>query len=108
MPMPLFGRRKLGSILILLTLLLGLACAAELGWRALRPHVGRSVSVVFDPELGWKYEPNQQVRHRSRDFDVAVQIDGSGRRISGPPSPGISGGQPLAVFVGDSLTFGWG
>jgi lysophospholipase L1-like esterase len=106
--MPLFGRRKLGSILILLTLLLGFACAAELGWRVLRPHVGRSVSVVFDPELGWKYEPNQKVRQRSQDFDVAVQIDGSGHRIAGPRSPGTSARKPLAVFVGDSLTFGWG
>ncbi len=82
--------------------------AAELAWRAARPTFGRPVAVVFDPELGWKYRPDQTVRHRSRDFDVTVRIDGSGRRVATPSGPRTSGGKPLAVFVGDSLTFGWG
>jgi len=103
------GLRRLGSRLALLTLtLLASVFAAELLWRAVRPYVGRAVTVVFDPELGWKYRPDQDVRHRSRDFDVMVRIDGSGHRIAGPQGPRISSGRPLAVFVGDSLTFGWG
>lgn len=57
-----------------------------------------------DPDLGWRYAAGQRVRHRTAEFAVEVRLDDRGDRV-GPRQPGAG---PLAVFVGDSLTFGWG
>ncbi|HEX6898991.1 MAG TPA: SGNH/GDSL hydrolase family protein [Thermoanaerobaculia bacterium] len=57
----------------------------------------------FAPELGWQNRRNVRLRHRQPDFDVMVQLDAEGHRVT----PGGSSGPPI-VFVGDSITFGWG
>lgn len=95
--------------------------AAELGWRSLRAHGWRAASpfgVVADPLLGWRFAAGTY-RHRTADFDVVVDLDGDGCRV-GPGSvrparvaavarrAAEPGSPPLVVFVGDSLTFGWG
>jgi len=84
--------------------------AAEGAWRLVR-HTGlvpgaSPVRLVHDPQLGWRLPRNVRVRHRTRHFDVTVALDGAGRRV--PLGEGGRGGRPVAVFVGDSVTFGWG
>ncbi len=64
------------------------------------------VSVVHDAELGWRLPRDVRARHRSRHFDVTVALDGAGRRV--PLVREERPGRPIAVFVGDSVTFGWG
>ncbi len=89
------------SILVLLSLI-----ALELAWRAIRyaGWAGSSPPLVeFDPELGWQNRRSVRLRHRQSDFDIIVQLDASGHRVT----PGGSAGPPI-VFVGDSITFGWG
>src|SRR5260221_3658003 len=49
---------------------------------------------------GWR------TRHRGADFDVSVVTDAAGHRVQDRPKAGPAPGGLL--FVGDSLTFGWG
>jgi lysophospholipase L1-like esterase len=80
--------------------------AVELAWRAIRyaGWAGSSPPLVeFDPELGWHNRRSVRLRHRQSDFDVMVQLDATGHRVT----PGGSSGPPI-VFVGDSIAFGWG
>jgi lysophospholipase L1-like esterase len=81
---------------------------AEGGVRLLRVSgllrgVGPVVMAVHDP-LGWHYPPDTLVRHRGRGFDVVCRFDHDGHRAMPRGGPGLA----RAVFVGDSLTFGWG
>ena len=83
--------------------------AGELLWRALRTSgYGPTTNPAYvpaDAELGWRYRPLARARHRSDDFDVAVEINAQGFRDR-PFEPGTGG--PRIVALGDSLTFGWG
>ncbi|HEU4525668.1 MAG TPA: SGNH/GDSL hydrolase family protein [Gemmatimonadales bacterium] len=83
---------------------------AEGAWRLVR-HTGlvpgaSPVRLVHDPQLGWRLPRNVRVRHRTPHFDVTVALDGAGRRV--PLGEARRAGRPLAVFIGDSVTFGWG
>jgi hypothetical protein len=83
------------------------AVGAELLWRVLKSRSWVPASpfpVRFDPDLGWSYPPRGRVRHRTAEFDVEVRFDDAGRRGGGISAAG----PPVAVFVGDSLTLGWG
>jgi lysophospholipase L1-like esterase len=88
--------------------LLAAALAGELLWRSLRVPLGLAtnpIPTVYDAEVGWRYQPNVRVRHRTATFDVTVRLDGQGRRVGERPRrPGAA----RAVFVGDSITLGWG
>jgi lysophospholipase L1-like esterase len=99
--------RVLPRFLVSATALLVAAVAAEGLWRGLRAASLLPVSplrTIADPDLGWRLAPGARIRHRSPEYDVTYRIDGRGERIVG----GAAGGRPLALFVGDSLTFGWG
>lgn len=89
--------------------LLAAGLAGELLWRALRLRVpglaSHPIPTLHDAEVGWRYRPNVRVRHRTADFDVTVRLDGQGRRVGERPG---RPGAPRVVFVGDSLTLGWG
>ncbi len=82
--------------------------AAEAGWRVLRTrHYGPATNpdvVLHDAALGWRYRPGAQVRHRTPAFDVDIRIDERGRRTGRSPTAP----HPSLVFIGDSMTFGWG
>jgi len=57
-----------------------------------------------DVRLGHRHVPGAMVRARNKEFDVLYSIDERGaRRIPGARRDG-----PVAVFLGDSLTFGHG
>ncbi|MCP3964235.1 MAG: SGNH/GDSL hydrolase family protein [bacterium] len=60
---------------------------------------------TYDEVVGWRYRPNVTSRHRTAAFDIEIRTDGNGRR--GAPG-GPAEGRPRVVFVGDSVTFGWG
>lgn len=95
----------LGCVLVFAAALLSIF-AAELAWRAVR-HAGWAGSspplVEFDPELGWRNRRSVRLRHRQPDFDVVVELDAAGHRITRGGSA-----DPPVVFVGDSIAFGWG
>lgn len=100
--------RAFSRLLVSAAALLLAAVAAEGLWRALRAASLLPVSplrTVFDPELGWRLAPGVRVRHRAPEYDVTYRIDGRGERIVGGAP---AGRRPLSLFVGDSLTFGWG
>lgn len=61
--------------------------------------------VLHDADLGWRYRPLTEARHRTADFDVEVRINAQGFRDSPIAAPGE---RPRIVALGDSLTFGWG
>ena len=96
------------ALLALSMMLSGLA--AEALWRFLRSRgygpATNSSYVVHDDVLGWRYSPDSTSRHTGGDFDVEIRIDRQGRRSSGEDP--VASGLPRVVFVGDSLTFGWG
>lgn len=89
--------------------LVAAALAGELLWRFLRPRVpglaGNPIPTEYDAGVGWRYRPSRLVRHRTADFDVIVRLDERGYRVGERPG---RPGAPRAVFIGDSLTFGWG
>ncbi|HYO11657.1 MAG TPA: SGNH/GDSL hydrolase family protein [Thermoanaerobaculia bacterium] len=103
------GLKKLSlALLVAVGALVISAVLTELLWRFLRARSWVPASpfvVAYDEDLGWRYRPGTRARHRTADFDVDVRFDAHGRRVmEEAPPPGA----PLAVFVGDSLTFGWG
>lgn len=58
-----------------------------------------------DSLLGWRLEPGQRARHRTAELDTEIRLDDVGDRAA---PPGLVSTGPLAVFVGDSLAFGFG
>ena len=89
----------------LLTLsLFAAGLAAEALWRY---QVNRRYGppTTYDEILGWRYQPDTTSRHTNDAFSIEIRIDSDGRR--GEPA-GFTDGRPKVVFVGDSLTFGWG
>lgn len=57
-----------------------------------------------DPQVGVVHVPGTVVRVKTSEYDVLYSIDENGaRRV-----PGARAGRPLAVFLGDSFTFGHG
>lgn len=103
------GRLRLLRAGVCALSLLAAALAGELLWRFLRLRVpglaSNPIPTIHDAELGWRYPPDVQVRHRTAGFDVTVRLDGQGRRVGREPG---RPGAPRAVFIGDSLTLGWG
>lgn len=65
------------------------------------------IYATYDPVLGWTHVPNASARHRSDEFDVAVEINALGLRDrprTAEPAPGVF----RVLAVGDSFTFGFG
>ncbi len=94
--------RKLG-ILIFSLLLSGLA--AETLWRLYMNRRSAPIN-VYDEDLGWGNAAGVRGRQKSAHFDVEIRTDSQGRRGAGG-DPALSG-RSIVVFVGDSITLGWG
>lgn len=92
------------AALLLLSLVVAML-AAEASWRF---HVGRrwAPATRFDEALGWRYKGSVQSRHRTSEFDVEISTDKRGHRV-GREAP-FGSRRDRVVFLGDSLTFGWG
>lgn len=102
------GRRTGGNVAVAAVSLALALVTAELAWRYVRartygPATNPDV-VVYDAQRGWRYRPGARFRHTTPDFDVEVRIDDAGRREGLP----ARAPRPAIVFVGDSMTFGWG
>jgi hypothetical protein len=107
-PLPSRLRRAALGLLVAGGSLVAAAVLAELLWRFLRVRSWVPASpfvMAWDEELGWGYQPETRVRHRTEEFDVEVRFDAHGRRVGEEDAPPCA---PLALFVGDSLTLGWG
>lgn len=101
-------RNALLGVLLAAGALVVAAALAELLWRLLRVRSWVPASpfvVAYDEDLGWRYRPGTQARHRTEEFDVDVRFDALGRRVG---EEDTAPDAPTAVFVGDSLTLGWG
>ncbi len=90
--------------ILMLSLLLSWSAAEALwrlymGWRS-------APRTVYDEVLGWGSEASSKGRHTNADFDVEIRTDSHGHR-SEVDEP-VASGRPKIVFVGDSITFGWG
>ncbi len=81
------------------------AVSAEALWRG---YLGRRAAprTVYDELLGWGFEANARGRHTTSNFDLEVRTDAEGHRDGGVDP--VASGRPTVVFVGDSITFGWG
>ena len=98
-----------------LCLLLASSCfallLAEGAVRLFAPHArdrtlpGRLFEI--DEQLGWKFEANRQVTHRTRYFDVSYTTNASGFRDR-PRDGSIDGAGYRVLLYGDSEVFGWG
>jgi len=62
----------------------------------------------YDPATFYRLKPELVLSHRTDDFDVTIRTDSHGWRsdheISRTKPPGVS----RVLFLGDSITFGWG
>ena len=58
----------------------------------------------LDDRYGYVHIPNSRAQQRSRGFAATYTIDAEGHRVM--PSPAAPRG--TVVFLGDSVTFGWG
>lgn len=102
-------KKKNHWVLVLVTVMLCLG-SMEVALRMLSPlqrYVGPFGSFFqFDPQLGWVGIPNLDARFCKVDFDVHVRHDANGYRMK--QSGDLPAGTPVAVFLGDSFTWGWG
>ena len=72
-----------------------------------RDHVVPAGMFEIDPKLGWKLHPGSKVRHRTRYYDVAYDINAMGFRD--PPRSAVPPeGKRRVLAFGDSHIFGWG
>jgi lysophospholipase L1-like esterase len=61
-----------------------------------------------EPTVGWIGRPNYRGRFKARDFDVVVENDALGFRRSTMNASQFSEDAQRIVFLGDSMTWGWG
>jgi len=63
--------------------------------------------VLHDDQLGWRYLPSVDVRHKTQEFDVGIQINSRGERDD-EAAPEEKAQHGKLLLLGDSLAFGWG
>ena len=63
---------------------------------------------MSEPTVGWIGRPNYRGRFKARDFDVVVENDALGFRRSTMNDSQFSEDARRIVFLGDSMTWGWG
>lgn len=114
------ARRWVVRVALILFAILGALLAAEWGYRLVfagsKGLTTRPGVVEADPILGWRHGAGVSAQHRHLgpggevEFDVLVRTDAAGHRTSDQAEAARateSGARPV-VFLGDSLTFGWG
>jgi lysophospholipase L1-like esterase len=94
---------RVGLLLALTSVLASLLAIEAVGRFVVREPLG-----LFRPSelLGYEMVPDYRGRHHKHfDFDVEIRTDARGLRVAdgGPETPGR-----IALFLGDSVTFGWG
>jgi len=87
------------------------AVGLELGARLLFPSAMDSVvpagMLRIDEDLGWRLEPDREIRHKTRHFDVTYRINRGGYRDLACAAAKPAGVYRVLLF-GDSQVFGWG
>jgi len=63
--------------------------------------------VIHDDQLGWRYLPSVNVRHKTQDFDIGIQLNSRGERDD-ESAPEEMARHGKLLLLGDSLAFGWG
>jgi lysophospholipase L1-like esterase len=58
-----------------------------------------------DEQRIWHYRPGVDFVYHNPEFDIRIRTNDE--RLRGPPLA-VSGEGPLVLFIGDSMTFGWG
>lgn len=106
--MQLWIKRTVQLSLILLFTLLFL----ELATRILMPQIAISpVLGKLDPILGYTLKPNVTAIHKTTEFNTLVHINSRGYRSSELDylrNTGTQNGTKRILFLGDSMTYGWG
>lgn len=86
------------------------AVSLDLGARLLFPGAMDTVPagmLRIDEDLGWRLEPDREVRHKTRHLDVTYRISGGGYRDLECAAAKPAGVYRVLLF-GDSQVFGWG
>ncbi len=90
---------------------LGVLLVAEIVLRLFAPQLPRTEPsgsrAIPDSLLGYRYQPNSEVRHMTPEFSVTFTIDERGLRQRAEPIPADSTAMRILV-LGDSFTFGDG
>ncbi len=92
-------RLKIATLLgsVLLTL-----CAAEVALRLFVPQQAKRIT-IYDPDLGWRSEPNGKGRFLNESEGIDVQYDFNSLGFRGEEWPAVDSEAQRVVLLGDSM-----
>jgi len=93
---------KVGFVIVV-SVYLGELCLRLICRQGLMPDI-----YEYDRNTFYRLKPHLELRHETDDFAVTICTDSHGWRTDCPTSRYTPGARRRALFLGDSMTFGWG